>query len=115
MPAVIMYRICVISYYWDTRKLQILLAWFLQWHGENQMLLKSKLNFTNSKGNNMRHHSCHILYCNGLKKWFCCKDCNAHTASVLQDGCVTVSVQFLHHCHFVNIWLKQLLTSVNIS
>ncbi len=81
----------------------------------NQMLFKSILNFTNSKGNNMRHYSCNILYCKRLKKWFCCKDCKAHTASVLQDGCVIVSVQFLQFCHLVNIWLKQLLTYVNIS
>ncbi len=115
MPAIIMYGICVIRYYWDTRKLQNF------WHGfcsgmeetrccSNQSLISR----SNSKGNNMRHCSCNILYCNRLKKWFCCKDCKS-TASVSYNNCVIVSVQFLQFCHLVNIWLKQLLNSVNIS
>lgn len=43
----------------------------------------------------MSLYSCDILYCNRPKKWFCCKDCKAHTASASQDDCVTDNVHFI--------------------
>lgn len=41
-----------------------------------------------------RHYSCNLLHCSRLKECFFCKECKAHTASVSQDSCVSVSVSF---------------------